>query len=362
MDVVRIGLIGTGFAKTTQIPAFCACKHATIVSIASKGFENARNTADTFDIPHFTDVWQETVDRDDIDLICITTPPSTHFEMTMRALNSGKHVLCEKPMAMNEDEALEMTNLAEAKGLMGLIDHELRFLPGRRLAFEKIRNGEIGKIIHAKQMFRNGSRGNPNLNWNWWSDINSGGGALGAIGSHAFDSFRWMLETEIESIFCQLETKVEKRLKTDGESRVVTTDDEANMILKFSNGELTENATGSASVSVVEAGPYEYNFEIFGTEGAFRIGEKGELFHARAGANPWQELDFDLGKAIPGVKEGGWSIGFMEFAKEIVTAIQSGKNKVKNAATFRDGLAVQKVLDASRRSNDSKCLVDISNE
>ncbi len=146
-------------------------------------------SAKEFNIEHFTGDWRETVEYKDVDLICITTPPDLHKEMTLFALERGKHILCEKPMAMNVAEAEEMTEKAEKVGVLALIDHELRFQNGRQKAGEILQNGEIGKIINAKYNFRNASRGSLDVPWNWWSDEKQGGGALGAIGSHIIDSF-----------------------------------------------------------------------------------------------------------------------------------------------------------------------------
>ena len=109
---VGIGIIGTGFARRVQIPAFLACENVEIASVASGRIENARATADEFGIEHYTDDWRETVRHADVDLVCITTPPVLHREMALLALEHGKHILCEKPMAMNVAEAEEMTNAA----------------------------------------------------------------------------------------------------------------------------------------------------------------------------------------------------------------------------------------------------------
>ena len=106
---VGIGIIGTGFARRVQIPSFAACESATVVSVASGRIENAEATAKEFGIGHFTADWRETVDRKDVDLVCITTPPVMHREMTLFSLEKRKHVLCEKPMAMNVAEAEEVT-------------------------------------------------------------------------------------------------------------------------------------------------------------------------------------------------------------------------------------------------------------
>ena len=107
-EKIRIGIIGTGFAKTVQIPAFQKIDGAEITSVASARLENAETVAKQFNIPHFTANWRETIEREDVDLVVITTPPVLHYEMTMVALDHNKHILCEKPMAMNAAQALEM--------------------------------------------------------------------------------------------------------------------------------------------------------------------------------------------------------------------------------------------------------------
>lgn len=358
-EKVRIGIIGTGFARSTQIPAFLECRDAEVVSIASGSYSNAEKTANEFGIKHFTDDWKETVIREDVDLISITTPPNLHHEMTLFALAHGKHILCEKPMAMNTKEAQEMTDLAKEKGVMALIDHELRFLNGRQKAYQMIREGQIGKIIHFKQMFRNASRGKLDLPWNWWSDIDAGGGALGAIGSHSIDAFQWFTGSEITEIFCMLKTNVKERIDSNGVKRAVTTDDEANMILKIADSELTRNTSGTASFSVVEAGKSDLNTKIFGTEGSLMIGESGELWIAKMGAKDWEKIEIDLGDAPRNTSVGGWSRGFMKFAEEIIQALREGKTTVKHAATFENGLKIQKVLDTARESNSTGKIVKI---
>src|SRR3979490_1176801 len=147
--VVRIGIIGAGFARSTQIPAFKACAGARIVAIASARREHAEEVAREFEIEHVESDWRALVERDDIDLVSIVTPVVTHCEMTLAALDRGKAVLCEKPMAMNADEARRMTERAQAAGVLALIDHELRFLPGRLKMRELVRRGEIGKVGHT---------------------------------------------------------------------------------------------------------------------------------------------------------------------------------------------------------------------
>lgn len=352
-------MLGTGFARRVQIPAFKACDGAEVVSVASGSMANAKATAEEFGIVHFTDDWRETVAHPDVDLVCITTPPNLHREMVLFALEHSKHVLCEKPMAMNVAEADEMRAAAVDAGVLALIDHELRFQPGRLKGFEMLRAREIGKIRHVKYHFRAPHRGDPNLPWDWWSDISQGGGALGAINSHIIDSFRWFLGTEISNVYCQLQTHVKERPLANGGFRDVTTDDEANMLLRFSDSDLTDDGTGMVSVSMTEGPNYKNVIEFFGTNGEMRIDHRGELYIAKTGDNNWREIEVDLGTPIPGGADTGFSRGFNEFAPKIVEAIRSGELQIEHAANFEDGLKVQRVLDAARESNASGCRVEI---
>lgn len=356
---IGIGIIGTGFARRVQIPAFLACEDTKIASVASGSLANAEATAKEVGTLHFTDDWRETVSRDDVDLVCITTPPNLHREMALAAIDNGKHILCEKPMAMNVDEAEEMTAAAKSANVLSLIDHEMRFQPGRQLAWKMLRDGAIGMIRHVKYNFRAPHRGDPNVAWNWWSDIDAGGGALGAINSHIIDSFRWALGAEVSSVFCQLQTHVKQRPFGDG-SRDVTTDDEANMLLRFADGELTSDTTGLVSVSMVEQPEYVNRFEIFGTNGAIRIEHRGEVFVAKNGEDSWNQVESELAENIEGVVDTGFARGFMAFAPKIIHAIRNGETVIEHAATFDDGLEVQRVLDAARLSDAAGTRVGVN--
>ena len=356
---VRIGIVGAGFARTTQIPGFKNCEGARIVAIASAHRDRAEEVAREFDIENVEDDWRALVERDDIDLVSIVTPVVTHCEMTLAALEQGKAVLCEKPMAMDAAEALRMTNKAHDAGVLALIDHELRFLPGRLKLHELLRRGEIAKVRHAKLTFRSDSRTDPSRPWNWWSDKKQGGGALGAIGSHVVDGFRWLLDAEVSAVSANLATHIRERKDESGTARAVTTDDEANLLLRFADGELTEGATGNVSTSLVEPGKPEHRLEIFGSERAFMIEESGELWQSKVGAGEWKRIEVDRGDLAAGMRDGGWARGFTAFSRRIVEALQAGKTTVEGAATFADGYRTQLVLDAARQSHESGCWAKI---
>jgi len=365
---IGIGIIGSGFARRTQIPAFRACEGARVAAIASARRERAQAVAREFAIPFVGDDWREVCKREDVDLVSIVTPPSTHLEMTLYALAHGKAVLCEKPMALSAAETGEMCRAANAAGGLSLIDHELRFLEGRRRLRELLHAGEIGRVRHVAVTYRADSRAGAERAWDWWSDARMGGGALGAIGSHVVDSLHWLLGAEVSRVLCQLSTHVQARPALDADGgqvlRPVTTDDAANLIFNFSGvgSDLiaAAGASANASLSFVEAGTPLHRLEIFGERGAFRVEGDGELWQAEMDAGAWRLVETERGELAPGMQDNGWSRGFARFAQKIVRALGEGQNTVAGAATFADGHRTQLVLDAARRShrNGSWATVD----
>jgi predicted dehydrogenase len=359
-EYIGVGIIGTGFARSTQLPAWRACEGARVVAVASGHRENAEAAAREFDIPFVASDWREVVGRGDVDLVSIVTPPVTHAEMARAALAAGKAVLCEKPMAMNADEAAAMCEAARAAGALALIDHELRFLPARRLMRELIRGGEVGRVRHAKFLFRSDSRALPERPWNWWSDERAGGGALGAIGSHAVDALHWLLGANVSHVSASLATNVAERPDAStGEMRRVTTDDEASLLLNFTDGGAAERATGLVAISMAEAGAPEHSVSVFGTEGALKIEGAGGLWRARVGEGSWQRVEADAAPLAEGMRDNEWSRGFTVFARALVAALREGRTEIDGAATFDDGRRIQLVLDAARAAHDSGCRVAV---
>jgi predicted dehydrogenase len=354
--IVGIGIIGAGFARTTQIPGFKDCIGARVVAIASAHRERAQSVADEFKIRNVANDWRELVARDDVDLVSIVTPPATHLEITLAALEHRKHVLCEKPMALNAGEAKRMCDAAREAGTLALIDHELRFLNGRKTMRAMLHSGAIGAVRHCNYVFRSDYRAVLDRAWDWWSDETRGGGTLGAIGSHAIDSFRWVLGADIAQVFCMLSTHIAERPdKASGTMQRVTSDDEAKLFFRFTDSSLAKNTTGAASLSVVESGSYENRLEIYGSTGALMVEETGELWHSPAGSGAWQPVQVDQDAMAKGMRAGSWSRGFTAFSGAIIDALLEGETTVKGAATFEDGYHTQLVLDAARTSNNTGC-------
>jgi len=222
-----------------------------------------------------------------------------------------------------------------------------------------LHNGAIGTVRHCNYVFRSDYRGVLGT-WDWWSDAKMGGGTLGAIGSHAVDSVRWLLNAEVSEVCCVLATHISERPdKTSGTMRSVTSDDAVRMLFRFVDSPLTKGATGAASLSVVESGKLQNQLEVYGSSGAMMVEETGELWHSPAGAGNWRPVDVDPNPIASGMRDGSWSRGFTALSREIVAALSAGRKTVAGAATFEDGYRVQLVLDAARASNESGCWTPI---
>ncbi|HEX8290321.1 MAG TPA: Gfo/Idh/MocA family oxidoreductase [Pyrinomonadaceae bacterium] len=357
---IGVGIVGTGFARTTQLPAWAGCEGARLVAVASGRRENAEAAAREFGVPFVAGDWREVAAHPEVDLVSIVTPPVTHAEMAAGALEAGKAVLCEKPMAMDAGETRRMCEAARASGSLALIDHELRFLPARRRMRELIQGGELGRVRHAKFLFRGGSRALAETPWSWWSDERAGGGALGAIGSHAVDALHWLLGTRVSHVSASLAARfAERRDPESGEMRRVTADDEAILLVNFEDGGAAERATGVVSVSLAEAGAPEHTVEVFGTDGSARLDGAGRLWRARVGVSAWEGVETEEAPLAEGLRDTEWSRGFTVFAREIIDALRGGRTAVEGAATFDDGHRTQLVLDAARAAHASGCRVAV---
>ncbi|SET75829.1 Gfo/Idh/MocA family protein [Stigmatella erecta] len=354
---IRVGIIGTGFARSTQVPAFQACAGVEVVSIASSRAERAEAVARGLGIPHSVGDWREVVDNPQVDLVSIVTPPHLHHAMALAALQAGKAVLCEKPTALDAAEAEIMWLAAEQRGTLALLDHELRFLPSRQRMRELVQGGELGTLYHARVYYRSDHRAGPEQPWDWWSDMARGGGLLGAIGSHAVDALRFVLGREPVEVMGMMSTHVTTRL--DGhthESRLVTSDDEIQALMGF-GGELT----AAVSLSAVEPGAPLHGMEVYGAKGGLRVvGE--QLWHSAVGSRRWEPVALPAPEALPqGMPDNEWARGFLRYARALTETLGQGARVLPGAATFEDGWRNMRVLDAVRRSHSERRWVSVSN-
>ena len=341
--MAKIAIIGTGWGARVQVPAFRKAG-LDVVALAGRDATKTQETADRLGVSTATDDWTKLLDDGSIDLVSIVTPPSTHSEMALAALRAGKHVLCEKPTAMNADEALQMLREAESRpDQISLIDHELRFLPSWSSA--RARLPEIGPVRHAEVRYQSPSRASSDRPWNWWSDAGQGGGVLGAVGSHAIDALRHFLG-ELEAVQASLETFIRTRPFGDSQ-REVTSDDYASLHLRFSSG-----ARASISLSVVASVDEPTTITLHAENGGLRLRESS-LYHAEAGRN-WVEQTSEKEPATGDSPGGAFGTATIHLAHALRRALDDGdRQALAPGATFRDGLMQQRALDAARASHRS---------
>jgi predicted dehydrogenase len=352
---IRIGIIGTGFARTVQLPVFRAMPGADVVAVCSAHREKAEETAKKFDIPHAFTNYRELLKLDELDLVSIVTPPHLHHPMALAAIEAEKHVLLEKPMALDLAEARELYQKAEAAQIIHLIDHELRFAPMRRKFKELVDQGFLGQLYHVNIGQAAGRRADPQVPWDWWSDASQGGGLLGAVGSHQIDQLRWWFG-EIEEASGHWETFVRERPLPGrgGKTRLVETDDFCSFQLHLSQGGLA-NVTLS---SVARHGDGWQRVEAYGSAGTLILG-KGRLWGAHRDDRELVDLTEPdpLKGQVAGLAEGEFPMSFAHFAHELIRSISEAKSPKgtkgpEGAATFYDGMRCQAVLDGVRRSQN----------
>jgi predicted dehydrogenase len=347
----RIAIIGTGWGARVQAPTFRETG-LEVAGIAGHNRERTRVVADDLGLQAFDD-WRELVASPDVDLVSIVTPPSEHREMALAALQAGKHVLLEKPTALNAAEAEEL--VAAAAGhpdRVTLIDHELRFLPSWREARARMAD-EIGDARYAEVRYSSPARGDRNRQWNWWSDAARGGGVWGAVGSHFVDALRYF-GMEIEAALGVMRSTIERRPFEDT-TREVTSDDFASVDLRLRGGTLA-----AMTFSGVSAGADEPSvLTIHGERGAMRfIGE--ELFLSQS-REPFTVMAGSAMTDRPGNSFGGaFGSGTLYLGHALRAALDDGtREALTPGATFVDGLMQQRVLDAARRSSKEGRWVEV---
>jgi predicted dehydrogenase len=339
---LRVGVIGTGFGSTVQIPAFRAHPRAEVVAVASGQPGKARQVAERFGIRHGFDRYEDLVTAD-LDLVSVTAPPHLHRPMTLAAVAAGRHVLCEKPMALSAAESREMLEAAEHRGVVHLIDHELRLNPNRQKARALIQSGLVGQPRHVLVTLASDSRRDPERLWDWWFDASRGGGLLGAVGSHQIDLLRHWLG-EVTGARGTLDTCIGERPLPDGSGRrPVTADDFTSFALRFASG-----AVASVFLSAVATHPVGPRIEVWGDEGMLVLDQSERLWGAKHGRAIAELTDPETAAPPPGMSYASlWGLSFVRLVDHVVRAVLDGE-PVAPAATFQDGLAVQQVLDAIR--------------
>lgn len=348
---MKIGILGASFAKAAYLPALRHIPDAEVVAIASARRESAQAAAEAFGVPHAYDDWRAMLADHRFDLVLIATPTVWHADQAVGALESGAHVLCEKPTAMHAGEAARMLAAATAAGRLHMVDHELRFNPNRTRIASLIAEGTLGDIRHVLIS-------NVGPAWNdpasrpagdWWSLADQGGGRLGANGSHQVDLLRWWLG-EVAWVTGAAPVMVPQRLdKKTGAAWTATADD-----VTYFTAEMTGGAVAQVFISGVAAHAMPNVTQVFGSRGTLTLSTDDErLWLATSGGSFTEITETDPHASLPGVGRGIWNVSVVGLLQELTAAIREGR-ALRRGATFADGLATQRVLDAVRLSGTER--------
>jgi predicted dehydrogenase len=312
--------------------------------------------------------WEDVIGRDDIDLIDIGTPNDTHAVISQAALKAGKHVLCEKPLAISVSDARTSYLLAKETGLVNGICHNYRKAPAIALAAQLVREGKLGQIRHFRGTYLQDWIIDPSVPLVWRLDKSiAGSGSHGDLNAHLIDTARFVMGTEFVEVSGMSETYIKKRplladtegglagFKASEEMGEVTVDDVTAFLARFENG-----ATGTFEATRLAPGRKNYNrWEINGEKGsiAFNLERLNEIeiylvddpqglqgFHtiqATESFMPYMDAYWPVAHII------GYEHTFVNMMKDLFDAV--GKRE-QFTPDFYDGFQNQAVLQAVETS------------
>jgi len=377
---IRAGIIGTGFIGPAHIEAL---KRLGVQVTAIVDNERAKIVADKWGVPTaITDLdHKKLVTHPEVDVVHIASPNKLHAQHAADALKAGKHVICEKPLAMTSKETAQLVKLSEARpGQVFAVNYNLRFYPAVLQMRAAVQRGDFGEIFHV-----NGSYMQDWLlkdtDYNWRLLPNEGGAlrAVSDIGTHWMDAASFILGAKISEVYAQLETLHKTRKRPLGEVQTyskagqemkyatypVETEDYAAVLLRWGSG-----VFGSVNVSQVAAGRKNcLRLEIYGSKksACWNSEEPNSIqYGSRDGAN---ELSL---RGSPGFMDdvagftdypGGHAEGFPDAFKmnmrAIYTAISTGKKGAIPFASVEDGHHEVKVCDAILKSSKTRKWVKV---
>lgn len=353
---IRVAVIGMGFGSAVHIPALKYLDETEVVAVCARREERAKAVAARHNIEIASDNWREVINHPEVDAVVIATPPYLHHQMVIAALEAGKHVLCEKPLARNLAETRDMVKLAQVANVVAMVNHEFRYLPVRARVKELIDEGYIGEPHTASTVVFRSSLADPNERpYGWLMEQDKAGGMLGASGSHYIDTLRWWLG-DIHAVCGTTSTKVTHRRLPDSSSMArVDADDNFAFILRFANSAI-------ATVHFSATAPTEAGEEttISGSEGMLIVQGDGQLFGARRRDVTLRELPIPdhLRFRLP---EFGHYLTrpTIMLMKDWVKAIHAGEGATFSPS-FSDGEKVQEIIDGVTRSSAQGRWIDTS--
>jgi len=354
---LRVGVIGTGaFAETCHVPGLQSHPQAEVVAICGRRLEHTRAIADRFHIPHIHTDYEELCARHDIDAVTIVTPNAEHARHVRAALASGKHVLCEKPLALNMKEAREIARLAVESGMIHQVAFTYRYLYGIRELRRRVLQGDVGSPYYLRIQWEVWDAMHPEYRLGFRDKLDlAGGGVLYDVGSHMFDLARFILGP-LDSVmgFTKLIPRQRKDSSTGALSNVET-DDLAAAWFVHESGVRGQWFASRVTPSCDE----KAHVEVIGEEGALRATlSRGSVDCLRVSTpvKPWEEL------SLPEEARDKSPHALNIMMQSFVDACLRGTLDREVDASFYDGLAAQQALAAIAEETTQHSWVRLTKE
>ncbi len=373
MSEITIGLIGYGGIGRVHAAAYRAipfhyglnANSIKIGGVATTRLETARQAAAEIGCDFYTADYRDLLARDDIDAVDICTPNNSHHDIVLAAAAAGRHIYCEKPLAMNAAQAKAMARAVEAAAVKGQLTFNFRFFPAIARAKQLIAEGFLGEIFSFRGRYHRSSyiSRDKALSWRLQREI-TGGGALFDLGSHILDLLYFLLG-DFYAVFGTLDTLIKERPVAPGavekaagaaEKGAVDVDDIALLQARLPSG-----ALGTVEISRMGTGATnDLCWEIFGEFGALRfdLAQPAWLYvyDARdAATRGFRQIE--AGSRYAGQRAPDWTMSpdFMRAHAECqYQFIQSIWTDRPPSPSFNDGLQVQKIMEAAERSAASE--------
>jgi predicted dehydrogenase len=332
--------------------------HPVLKVVCGRTEAKVKIAAETMGWEEYATSWENVIQRKDIDVIDICTPGDSHVEIAVAAAESGKVVLCEKPLANTLAEAEKMLDAVRKNSVIHMICHNYRRAPAVSLARQLIDEGRIGKIFHYRGTYLQDWIVNPDFPRVWRLEkAKAGSGALGDIASHSIDLARYLVG-EITEVSGLLKTFITERpLPGSNQKAPVDVDDAALSLVRFENG-----AIGSIEGTRFATGRKNYNrFEINGSKGSlvFDLERMNELeLYIEEGANSGFRTILATDAKHPYVA-GWWPPGHIigyehTFTHTVLDLIKAVDAQQVPTPNFEDGVRNQRVLAAIERAAESR--------
>ena len=262
---VRVAIAGLGFGESVHIPASLSNENIELMGLWHPREDRLKEACIKHNLLPYKN-WEDLVNDHKIDGIIIATPPAPRYELALEAIKAGKHLLLEKPTCLNSDEVMELQRNALKRNLKIAVDYEYRAVPLFMQAKRLINEKKLDEPYFVKLDWLMSSRANPDRPWNWYSDKNSGGGVLGALGTHAFDMIHWFIGPTY-SLSAINSTSIKERVcPLSNTSKTVTSEDISitQLQIKSINNNLIPVQVNLSAVTKQSKG---FSLEIYGQNG-----------------------------------------------------------------------------------------------